>query len=171
MTSKSICQCFSAAVFFVAIETKRNLLVRPNITVKSVLSGSQKPIVEYGTMQIWIPKDLLTTVQNPERRVSTADSTIAVTASRRDSNDPSRNSSTYRSALGNISPSIRESTMGSETALSHTIPKKPLLVLFLKSRSSSEVNYALVAVEIDTETFINRGRCHAKKPRIVPLVV
>jgi hypothetical protein len=126
-------------------------------------------------MQLWMPEELLTAAESRYRRASIADSTASLVTSGGISNYPSyTSSSSYRSSNGNLSPSIRESIAGSERAHFHALPKKPLLVLFLSSQinSLSEEKRALIAVELDTETFINHKRCdcHRKKGCLVGCV-
>jgi hypothetical protein len=119
-------------------------------------------------MQLWMPEELLTAAEDRDRRASIADSTVSlVTSGVIPDYHSYTSSSSYRSASGNLSPSIRESIAGSERARFHALPKKPLLVLFLSSQSNSliEEKRALIAVELDTETFINHKRCDChRKP-------
>jgi hypothetical protein len=139
------------------MQTNVKLLFRPNLVIKSVISGH--PIEERGTLQLWMPQ-IFPTDKHRERRESITSSTNEIATSSNRSNRLSGTSLSLQSPTGgNFSPSIRESVAGSEMALFHTMPKKPLLVLFLQSTNPNEDHLALVAVELDEETAIKRELC------------
>jgi hypothetical protein len=107
-----------------------------------------------------MPQDLPTERSNRERKESLSSSSNGLATNGNKSNRLSGTSSSlYSPTGGHFAPSIRESIAGSEVALFHTMPKKPLLVLFLQSANPNEEHLALAAVELDDATIINRELC------------